>query len=84
MRQTSLDAYRHIRNLGIKQLQVYAVIRNNENYCNSDIARHLEWQINTVTPRVNELVKAGLVKSAGTKHYKMTGKRVTIWTTTKK
>ena len=66
MKQTSLDAYENV-NLGLNQTFVLNTIKK-FNYPLSDrnIANHLGWTINRVTGRRNELVKLGLIESAGT------------------
>ncbi len=46
---------------------------------NSEIARHLEWSINRVTPRVYELRKLGLVAEKGKRYCKVTGKMAYAW-----
>ena len=62
---TSLRAYEDIRStLGNRHKRVMHVLDSYDgrSMTNREIAQALEWPINTVTPRVNELVKAGLVR----------------------
>ena len=59
---TSLMAYSEIlENLGEKQKKVYSVIRKYKSINNKMIARVLNWKINSVTGRVNELRKQHIV-----------------------
>lgn len=60
---TSRIAYHSIQQLGNKQLEVLSKIEEIQPCSNKDIARSLNWEINRVTGRVNELAKRGLVKS---------------------
>ena len=59
---TSILAYAEVlENLGDKQNKVYAVIRRLGSCNNKMIARELNWDINSVTGRVNELCKDHIV-----------------------
>lgn len=80
MRQTSLEAYRSITNsLGHKQRMVMGCIILNGPQTNEEVSKYLHWPINTVTPRVGELVKIGLLKRGGTK-IGQSGRRANVWT----
>jgi len=62
MMPTSLLAYAEVlENLGEKQSKVYAAIRELKSCNNKMIARKLNWNINCVTGRVNELRKLHIV-----------------------
>lgn len=60
---TSLFAYATIQDLNNKQSEVFGKIEELQPCSNKDIARALNWEINRVTGRVNELAKKGLIKS---------------------
>lgn len=60
---TSLFAYGTIQDLNNKQSEVFEKIEELQPCSNKDIARALNWEINRVTGRVNELAKKGLIKS---------------------
>lgn len=78
--QTSLPAYQEAKKkLGDKQLAVYKII-NASTRCNDRmIAEALNWPINTVTPRRNELVINGYIESAGVFKDGVTGRKVNYW-----
>jgi len=81
MRQTSLLAFREIKP---KRHTAHEAIINLLEITvrppsNSEIAKSLGWSINRVTPRVNELVKKGLVVDAGKRKCTVTGMLVHVW-----
>mgnify|MGYP001292109456 CR=1 FL=1 len=76
--QTSVDAFHGLTGLGRRQEAVLAVLKQ-EHMTNREVAARLGWEINRVTPRVNELMNMGLVTDFGTKWDKETGKRAIIW-----
>ncbi len=54
--QTSLEAYKEIiPQIGQKQFEVYQALKSLNTATNAMIARHLNWPINCVTPRISEL-----------------------------
>ncbi len=62
MQTTSLSAYSLILpTLGDKQATVLTALMNSGGLTNKELSEFLGWDINRVTPRVNELVKKGLV-----------------------
>jgi len=62
IQQTSLSAWSGIRpELGKRQSQVLAVLIHEGSLTNWQIAKRLGLPINSVTPRVHELRKLGLV-----------------------
>lgn len=80
MRQTSIMAFDSIQHeLGMKQSIVLDAIR--AMYCpnNREVAEYLGLPINTITPRVNELVKKGLVTCAGEKEDVITHRKTLVW-----
>lgn len=59
---TSLEAFNKIKkDLPECRLQVYKTLKKMEYATNSMIAGDLNWTINRVTPRTNELKKMGLI-----------------------
>jgi predicted transcriptional regulator len=78
---TSLNAfYTEIKpHLGDRQKVVLEEIKKGGNMTNSEIKEALGVEINTVTPRVNELVKLGLVMEGGKRTCRVTGRTVIAW-----
>lgn len=64
--QTSIFAYESIQGLGNKQMEVLEKIEELQPCSNKTIAESLNWEINRVTGRVNELAKKGIIKSEKT------------------
>lgn len=64
--QTSIFAYDSIQDLGNKQMEVFYKIEELQPCSNKTIAESLNWEINRVTGRVNELAKKGFIKSEKT------------------
>ena len=64
IQQTSLDCYLQVQEdktaLAQSQQTVYDLIKRYDNLTDSEISIMLQWRINRVTPRRNELVKKGL------------------------
>lgn len=82
VQDTSLDAYHFdvLLHLGEKQKRVLeALKRGKRPVCNQELADHLHQPINTITPRVNELVGKGLVEEAFRDIYPKTNRRVIYW-----
>lgn len=81
MQTTSIEAYRvHVLpTLGDRQKAVYAVLNGYNDLTNKELASLLKWEINTVTPRVNELVKLGLVEEKCKRICRKTGKKCIAW-----
>jgi DNA-binding MarR family transcriptional regulator len=83
IQNTSIDAYRFdvLPRLGERQQIVLTALRTSSKpRCNQELADHLDQPINTITPRVNELVEKGLVKEAYRDIYTKTNRRVIFWT----
>ena len=76
--QTSLDAYSTINDLGKKQQIVYETIEELGGATNEQISRHLGWQINRVTGRVNELYKLNMLEVTGVRP-NVSGKSAKVW-----
>ena len=79
--QTSLFAYRaEIKpTLGERQRAVYEALKTRANFTNCEMATWLSAPINTITPRMGELRKIGLVRSAGVRKCNITGRNVLCW-----
>ena len=60
---TSWLAYDSVQELSNKQAEVLEKIEELQPCSNKEIAKALNWEINRVTGRVNELAKKGLIKS---------------------
>lgn len=83
LQQTSLFAYyTEIKpTLGERQKVVFEELKKSGQMTNSEIAASLHAPINTITPRVHELRKMGLVKEWGKRVCKVTGRTVIAWET---
>jgi hypothetical protein len=80
IQETSVFAYEEVLpNLAPKHRQVLEVMRRGYNYTNTELSRILRWPINSVTPRVNELRKKGLLKEWGKRGCKVTGRTCLAW-----
>ena len=80
IQQTSIEAYKEILpELGHRQQIVLDVIACHPGMSNHDIARFLNWEINTITPRVNELRELGVVDYHSTKVDRVTNRNVMTW-----
>ena len=78
-KQTSIDAYYSIINeLSNRQQQVYDCLKAYKILTNKEISNILGLPINQVTPRTNELVKAGLV-AEGSPVLQDNGRRAIQW-----
>ena len=79
--QTSILAYRTMDRAKMNALQteIYNLIKECNALSNRDIARILNREICTVTGRVNELQKMGLVRSWAKKKDPVTNHTVSIW-----
>jgi hypothetical protein len=80
MQQTSIDAYHSLgaEKITERQQQILIVLEEHYPACNRELSLWSSLPINSVTPRVLELRKKGLVEMA---HQDMdvTGKRVIYW-----
>lgn len=80
MRQTSILAYGMLdkEKLNNKQREVYEAIEDLYPCSDKDIAKHLNWPINSVTPRRGELYKKHrIIADYVARDY--TGRMVTFW-----
>jgi hypothetical protein len=90
IQNTSIKAYENeiAPNLGRKQAAIRRLLLvNPAGMTNAEIARALEWTINRVTPRVNELVHFKdangkpnpVLVDAGTRTCRVTGRTAHVW-----
>jgi len=80
IQQTSLESYSAILpTLSERQQIIFEVIQRHPGMSNHDIARYLDWEINCVTPRVNELREQRVVGLHGEKIDRITGRKVLTW-----
>ena len=78
---TSLSAYyKTVKpTLGNRQKVVFEKLREKPNWTNCELAKALDWPINTLVPRVNELRKMELVEEAGRRVCAITKFMVHSW-----
>ena len=78
---TSLDAYfsEILPTLGQRQREVLKEIAKHLDITNTELSDSLGIPINAITPRVNELVKKGLVVKSQIRKCKSTGRNVMAW-----
>lgn len=78
---TSINAYRTevLPSLGERQKCVYEELTKAHDLTNSELASRLNWPINTITPRVHELRKEGLVIEETKRKCRVTGRTVSAW-----
>jgi len=80
IRETSiLSYYKTLENLGEKQLEVLKCLTTFYSATNLMVARKLDWDINRVTPRMNELVKMNLVMEDKIDTCKEGGRKAIYW-----
>ena len=77
---TSKLAYSSVQELSSKQFEVFLKIVELQPCSNKSIAEALNWEINRVTGRVNELAKRGLIKSEKTARNSI-GRLEKLWET---
>lgn len=78
--QTSALAFQSIKdNIGAKQYQVLCAISILGECNNQELARHLGWEINRITPRVYELRGKGLVAESWREKDAVTGRLTNYW-----
>lgn len=81
IQETSKQVYFHEvkPTLGDRQKRVYEVLNGYNDLTNKELASLLGWEINTVTPRVNELVKLGLVEEVTKRKCRASGRTAIAW-----
>lgn len=85
LRTTSLLAYYEaLENLGTRQLEVLKAIDKIEPCNNLMISQYTKLSINSVTPRVYELKKKGLIKESKIDICPITGRKTIFYVRVKK
>lgn len=80
VQDTSRTAYYDIvGTLSGRQNQVLAAIEIYGPMTNMELSEKLDWSINTVTPRTNELVKKGLLCEYERRRCSVTGRMAIVW-----
>ena len=86
VQETSKESYKKILSDGsitIQSHQLYVVLKAHpEGLSNQDLEQYTKLRISSITARINELRKQGLVECAGTKKNKITGKNNLLWKAT--
>ena len=78
-KQTSLEAYIQVmKDLGKRQRQVLEAIKRLGKCTRLEIANHIRLPINSITPRVKELIELDLVREVGFKPNPHTNTRAAI------
>ena len=79
--ETSQLAFKHdvVPTLGARQQAVMECLSSLKEATNLELSKHLDWPINTVTPRINELVKLGVVEQIGKRPCKVSGRLAYVW-----
>lgn len=82
IQSTSHNAYHGdvLPTLGERQQAVYEAFLNETNgMTNTELSTRLGWPINTVTPRVFELRKIGMLRESTKRSCTITGRRAIEW-----
>lgn len=79
VRNTSVQAYHSIEDLSHRQNEVFRALEIMQKASNLDISNYLKMPINSITPRMNELVQMGAVVESHRDIHPITGKRVIYW-----
>lgn len=80
IQDTSRLAFSDIKpELGERQQKVLEVVHLHGPMTNSEIAEKLDWSINTVTPRTNELVKRRKLVQFEKRYCSITGRLAIVW-----
>ena len=81
VRSTSLNVYRDEvePTLSARQEAVLSAFSRRENFTNLELARFLEWEINTVTPRVKELRDKGILEEHCKRTCRISGRTASCW-----
>ncbi len=62
-----------------REAYVLSAYTQKEHYTNSELSDFLSIPINTVTPRVNSLVKKGILREGGKRYCGITGRKAIAW-----
>ena len=77
--RTQDESYFNINNINAKELAVYTVILENGPISDRETGEILEWSVNRITGRRNQLVKYGVVADCGEKWDNETKRTVITW-----
>lgn len=80
VQNTSMDSFHSFtpEELGDRQRAVYEELLKGPG-SNRELSERMNWPINTITPRVNELREMGAVIDAGKQHDDVTNRDVIVW-----
>lgn len=79
IKDTSLIAYLSVLpETALARASVMKALNEIGEACNQEVSKYLGWEINRITPRMNELVKMKLVEGEK-KYYQKTKKTVYFW-----
>jgi DNA-binding MarR family transcriptional regulator len=77
---TQIAAWKNMQeHLGYAQKQVLIAVEQYPNSTNNELAGILDWQINRITGRINELRKLNLVVDGGKRKDRITGNTAHVW-----
>jgi len=82
VQQTSLDSFKEETNtgsLGRKRELVFKAFKEYGDHTNLEISKLLNFPINQITGRVNELVKMKLLENKGKRRCFVSGRTVIVW-----
>lgn len=79
MHQNSLEAYQTIDDLGDRQVAIYRTLMISGPMTDRAVAEEMGFgDMNSVRPRITELVHAGFAKEVGNVHCHVTGRKVRL------
>lgn len=80
IQETQRTAFKELKNKQNKQLDVLQAIKELRGATFFELVKRLDWPVNTITGRVNELVKIGLVVDSGQRRLNpITQKKGIVW-----
>lgn len=80
MTDTQQESFFSGTNGDAKRARVLKAIKDNNGAALFQLVRLLNWPVNRICPRVNELVKAGLVRDTGKRIVNIeTNKKAIVW-----
>jgi len=80
IRETSREAYKNIKpKINKLQREVFDALQMKAQATNAELAEHLGWSINRITPRIFELRTLGLVVPVIKRRCFATGNNAYVW-----
>ena len=76
VKPTSIDAYYQVPINAQQKELLFAMKCSPNRFCRTDVASLIQWERSTVSARINEMVKLGIVKVDGTMKSSISGKTV--------